>query len=140
GARERGRAGAPPSGAAARRPRGGGGPRLLPDGREEGQPRRLEAPPMLPPYEIEGARHVAVEDQRQEERRLMWDAAEGRGREQCVRRHVVAPQDATVHEDVAEAGQLRAREGGGGESFHRVARHHVSGDGAELARVSVEEM
>ncbi len=114
--------------------------RLLPDGGEERQLRRLEAPPPLPPDEIEGARDVAIEYERNQNRRLMGDSVEGRVPETPVVGDVVRPDDACVDERLAEPDEIGGGQGARGKGLEGVAGHHVGGDGAELAGATVEQM
>jgi hypothetical protein len=94
--------------------------RLLADGLQRGQLRVLEAAARGPPDEVEGARHLPVDEERDHEAGLVREAAEEGDSEARVVREVVAPDHLPALEDRVEAPLLVGGQAGGGEHLERV--------------------
>ena len=106
--------------------------RLLADGLQRGQLRVLEAAARGPPHEVEGARHLPVDEEGDHQAGLVREAAEQRDREARIVREIVAPDHLPALEDRVEAPLLVGGEPGGGEHLERVLGDVVGRDRPEL--------
>ena len=70
----------------------------------------------------------------------MRDTPEGRGAEAPVIGDIVAPDDLPIGEHFVELTEVGHGQRTRGQGFDGVARHDMSGDGAELACLPVEEV
>ena len=113
---------------------------LLADYLKRGELRGVEAPPPLPPDEMEGARDLAVEDDGDHEAGLVREALEGLRGETRVGGHVLRPHDLRVAEEPLGHRGLVERERRRAQRLHGVLGNSVSGDGPEEARSPIVEI
>ena len=113
---------------------------LLADRLQRGQVRILEAPPRPPPHQVERARDLAVEEERDDQARLVREATEEVDGEPRVGRQVVAPDDLAAPEHRVEPVLVGRGQLGPGQRLERVLGHVVGGHRAELGAVGLPDV
>ena len=115
-------------------------PGLPSDRLEDGELRVVEPAALFPPDEVKRARDLIVEDERDDQSRLVRERTEEREGEARIMRDIVAPGDLPGLEDGLPESLLGERHGARRDDLEQVPGHVIGGNRIELGSLRVDQV